>query len=116
MPTPVTYNSGCPQPIHTHDSTGLLHVESDENRDYTLNDWFLLWGHFENNPTIAFLNSTQIWQYKVDATHRLTMTVNGQNYTATAPQNYVFPKNSGTASAPCSVGNCQPNSVVLTYG
>ncbi len=116
MPIPVTFNQGCPQPIHTHDSTGLLHVESDENRDYTLNDWFLLWGNFENNPTIAILNSTQIWQYKVDATHPLTMTVNGQNYTSTAPQNYVFPKNAGTASAPCSVGNCQPDNIVLTYG
>jgi len=116
MPIPVTFNLGCHQPIHTHDSTGLLHVESDENRDYTLNDWFLLWGNFENNPTIAILNSTQIWQYKVDATHHLTMTVNGQNYTSTAPQNYVFPKNAGTASAPCSVGNCQPDSIILTYG
>src|SRR5712692_2896908 len=116
MQIPVTFNSGCPQPIHTHDSSGILHVESDTNRDFTLNDWFLLWGNFENNPTIAILNSTQIWQYKVDATHHLTMTVNGQNYTSTAPQDYVFPKNAGTASAPCSVGNCLPDNIVLTYG
>ena len=112
---PVTFNNGCPQPIHTHDSTGILHVESDQNRDYTLNDWFLLWGNFQNDPTIAILNSTQIWQYKVDATHHLTMTVNGQNYTATPPQDYVFPKNAGTSAAPCSVGNCQPDNIVLTY-
>jgi len=116
MLIPVTINSGCAQPIHTHDSSGILHVESDTNRDYTLNDWFLLWGNFENNPTIAILNSTQIWQYKVDATHHLTMTVNGVNYTSTPPQDYVFPKNAGTASAPCSVGNCQPDNIVLTYG
>ncbi len=116
MQIPVTFNSGCHQPIHTHDSSGILHVESDQNRDYTLNDWFLLWGNFENNPTIAILNSTQIWQYRVDATHHLTMTVNGQNYTSTAPQDYVFPKNAGTSSAPCSVGNCQPDNIALTYG
>ena len=116
MQIPVTFNNGCPQPIHTHDSTGILHVESDQNRDYTLNDWFLLWGNFEDNPTIAILNSTQIWQYKVDSTHHLTMTVNGQNYTSTPPQDYIFPKNAGTSAAPCSVGNCQPDNIILTYG
>jgi len=113
---PVTFDSSCPQPIHTHDSTGVLHIESDQNLDYTLGDWFLLWGHSANNPTTAILSSTQIFDNKVDATHHLTMTVNGQIYNATAPQAYVFPKNAQTGGNSCSIGNCQPDSIVLTYG
>jgi len=26
---PVTFDSSCAQPIHTHDSSGVLHVETD---------------------------------------------------------------------------------------
>lgn len=31
-------------PIHTHDESGVIHVESDEFRDYTLGDFFDIWG------------------------------------------------------------------------
>jgi hypothetical protein len=94
----------------------VLHIEADQNLDYTLGDWFLLWGHSANNPTTAILNSTQIFSYKVDATHHLMMTVNGQIYNSTAPQAYVFPKSAQTGGNNCSIGNCQPDSIVLTYG
>lgn len=30
--------------IHTHDATGIIHVESPDNRTYTLGDFFDIWG------------------------------------------------------------------------
>jgi len=113
---PVTFDAGCPQPIHTHDSTGVLHIETDQDRNYTLGDWFLLWGHFDNDKTRAIFNSTQIFNNRVDATHHITMTVNGVGNTIDY-QNLVFPRNAGTSST-CAVagGACQPFDVVITYG
>jgi hypothetical protein len=31
-------------PIHTHDSSGVIHVESNTNRSYTLDDLLNIWG------------------------------------------------------------------------
>ncbi len=31
-------------PLHTHDSSGLIHVESTEYRNYTLGDFLNIWG------------------------------------------------------------------------
>ena len=31
-------------PLHTHDETGIIHVESDEIRDFTLGQFFDVWG------------------------------------------------------------------------
>ncbi len=31
-------------PIHTHDETGVIHIESDEVRDFTLGQFFDIWG------------------------------------------------------------------------
>src|SRR5205814_4325643 len=30
--------------LHTHDATGLIHVESPDNRTYTLGNFFDIWG------------------------------------------------------------------------
>ena len=111
---PTTFNSSCGQPIHTHDSTGVLHVETDQSRDYTLGDWFLLWGNYANSAQTAIFNSTQIFNFKTDGTHHLTMTVNGQN--STAFQNYVLLRNAQTGNAPCTPAPCVPDSILITYG
>ncbi len=66
IPANVGFGS-CARPIHTHDTTGTLHVETDENRDYTLGDFFLIWGNGENNAQRAIFNQTQI----SSRTHRL---------------------------------------------
>src|SRR6266542_5599468 len=49
IPSQVGIQGGCNKPIHTHDTSGTLHVETDDNRDYTLHDFFLIWGNWENN-------------------------------------------------------------------
>lgn len=30
--------------LHTHDATGVIHIESGDNRTFTLGDFFSLWG------------------------------------------------------------------------
>lgn len=120
LPGP-TFDSGCPQPLHTHDSSGVIHIETDQDRDYTLKDWFLLWGHFVNDPTFAIFNSTQIFTNKVDSTHHLTMTTNGVNDTTW--ENHVFPRNAsptggsgGTGLCSAPIGQtCVRDNIVITY-
>lgn len=36
--------------LHTHDDTGIIHIESPEERDFTLGEFFDVWGQkFDNN-------------------------------------------------------------------
>jgi len=60
----------CLHPIHTHDDTGKIHVESPEQRDFTLGDFFAVWG--------KTFNKNQILDSVVDANHEIVMTVNGK--------------------------------------
>jgi hypothetical protein len=118
IPLPASsFDPSCPQPLHTHDSSGVIHVETDVDRDYTLGDWFLLWGHYQNDANYAIFNATQVFNHKADATHSLTMTVNGvRNYSF---QNYVIPRNAVTGQASCTpvpAGGCQPDNIMITYG
>jgi len=115
---PVTFDGSCSQPIHTHDSSGVLHVETDQNQNYTIGDWFLLWGHFANSQTQTIFNGTQIFNNRVDPTHHLTMTVNGVNDT-TDYQNLQIPRNAVTGQNGCTpvpTQGCQPFNIVITYG
>jgi hypothetical protein len=57
-------------PLHTHDATGKIHIESTRLRTFTLQDFFTVWG--------ATLSPQQIFKRRVDATHVLRMTVNGR--------------------------------------
>lgn len=65
--------SGCLHPLHIHDASGTIHVESPEPRDYTLGDFFAVWGK-------AF-GPDQILDSKTDSSHKIRMTVNGQDNT-----------------------------------
>jgi hypothetical protein len=113
---PNTFLGSCPQPIHTHaGEIGILHIETDQDRDYTVGDWFMLWGHSVNNATYTIFTSAQIFNFKTDSTHHITMTVNGSPDTTF--QNYKFLRNAGTASD-CAVsgGACVQDNVVIVYG
>ncbi len=43
IPTDIGIGA-CELAIHTHDTTGELHVEAQDKRDYTLGDFFGAWG------------------------------------------------------------------------
>lgn len=60
-------------PLHTHDESGTIHVESTVVKDYTLGDFFDVWG-------VSF-GSQCMLEYCNDGTHTVKMYVNGrQNY------------------------------------
>lgn len=64
----IETQNGCLHPLHTHDATGEVHVESPVQKDFTLADFFAVWG--------KTFNKDQILEYKADDTHKVVMTVN----------------------------------------
>ena len=56
--------------VHTHDSTGRLHIESNEDIDIPIGVFFDIWGHH--------FDETGIFEYRVNSTHELIMTVGSQ--------------------------------------
>ena len=69
-------------PLHTHDSSGVIHVESKVTRDFTLGEFFKIWGQ----P----LGPQQTLNLRADSTHYLYMTVDGQAYSGTDWESLVF--------------------------
>ena len=53
--------------VHTHDSSGRLHIESNEPIDIPIGVFFDIWGHH--------FDETGIFEYRVNSTHELIMTV-----------------------------------------
>ena len=126
---PLTFETGndvgCARVMHTHDSTGVIHVETDQNVNYTLGDWFLIWGHWAGKTNTTIFNSTQIFTNKAGpgTGHNLNMTVNGSidsnpsDFKGGNPadfQDLWFPRNAGTSST-CAATNCIPFNIVITY-
>ncbi len=69
IPANIGVNATCMNPLHTHDASGILHIESPEKRDFSLGDFFAVWGQ----P----FSKDQILDYKIDAEHQILVTVNG---------------------------------------
>jgi hypothetical protein len=60
-------------PLHTHDTTGIVHVESPTQASFSLGQFFTEWQ--------VALSSTGIGGLTADGTHQLKAYVNGQPYT-----------------------------------
>ena len=78
IPTNIGVKTNCMNSLHTHDNSGVIHVESPEKRDFTLADFFAVWN--------KAYNKNQILDYKVDDNHLISQTVNGievQDYEST---------------------------------
>lgn len=43
IPANIGLSSKCERSIHTHDTNGIIHVEAQDNRQYTLGDFFSVW-------------------------------------------------------------------------
>ena len=119
IPANLGIQASCLKPIHTHDTTGTIHIEPDENRTFTLNDFFLVWGNWASDRTFAIFNSTQIFDHKTGNGHQLNMTVNGSPDTSF--QNHQFPHNAASTSTLCVYGPpqgyppCVPDNIMITY-
>ena len=56
--------------LHTHDDTGVIHIESPEERTFTLTQFFQIWGET--------LNNNQIFDNIVGDNNTLNVYVNGK--------------------------------------
>jgi hypothetical protein len=83
VPQLVGINEGAQtiSPLHTHDTTGVVHIESPVVKDYNLGQFMTEWG--------VPLNGNQIGGDKTDATHTLKVYVNGKQ-TSGDPSKLVF--------------------------
>lgn len=70
IPTNIGVKSNCMNSLHTHDALGKLHVESPEKRDFTLADFFAVWG--------KTYSQDQILDFKADDSYVIRETVNGK--------------------------------------
>ena len=74
------------RPLHVHDGEpNKIHVESPVAHEFTLGDFFLIWGQ----P----FSDQQILNKNADATYHIVMTVNGTQ--SSAYQYYAFPHSAG---------------------
>jgi hypothetical protein len=60
---------GTLSPVHTHDTSGTIHVEASVTRGFTLGEFFSVWGQ----P----LGPSQTWNMPADQNHQLRLTVDG---------------------------------------
>lgn len=67
--------------LHTHDTSGIIHVEAGDNRTFTLGDFFAVW----RQP----LSQTAIGAESVGGGESIQVTVNQQPYTG-APETIVL--------------------------
>ena len=70
IPRNIGVSASCMRPLHTHDDTGRLHNEFPRQLDFTVDDFFKVWGES--------FSSTQILDFAVDDTHTVSITVNGE--------------------------------------
>ena len=59
----------CMTSIHTHEEVGVIHVEAPIQKDFTLGDFFAVWG--------KEFNRNQILEYTRDDSSTISITVNG---------------------------------------
>src|SRR5215831_4924651 len=82
----------CFEPLHTHDSTGIIHIESASISDsYTLGDFFKVWAATPGYSSVnvpgfglrpVVFNSTDIFGFRPDQSHVLNLLVDGSNSTS----------------------------------
>lgn len=70
IPTNIGVKADCMNALHTHGTSGEIHVESPQKRDFTLADFFAVWG----KP----YSKDQILDSKTDDRYVIRETVNGQ--------------------------------------
>jgi len=85
IPADNGMSSSCMEPIHTHDISGILHVEAPStNTQYTLGQFFQVWSATYHTVTIGgaehpiIFNSTDILGFKADFSHKVVLLVDGK--------------------------------------
>ncbi len=107
--TPI---SACFEPIHTHDNSGIIHVESDNtNQAYTLGNFFTIWNvtygtvSFINFQRPIIFNQTDILGFKNDSTHHVRLLVDNTTspqYTSLNLVQYDYCNSANANVSPCN--------------
>lgn len=81
-------DGACFLPIHTHDSSGIIHVESAKlDKEYTLEDFFKVWQvqlkavKVNNQDMPITFSKDEVLGFKADTTHKITFLVDGKTNT-----------------------------------
>jgi hypothetical protein len=81
----IAVAGSCFEPVHTHDSSGIIHIEApDPNHQYTLDDFFAVWRATYSTIKIgdkAFpvnYGADEILGHKADAAHSVRLLVDGK--------------------------------------
>jgi len=69
VPSQVGIPSNCFYWLHTHDESGIVHIEAPIQRDFTLGQFFDIWG--------KKLSNDQIFNYVSSANNPLNVYING---------------------------------------
>ncbi len=128
VPQGIGILAGGLEPVHTHDSSGLLHVElssTDANsHNYTLGDFFTIWNYTAGKegsavePTLngkvlpVVFSSTDLLGFKTNSTYQVVLLVDGHPSTQWGSLNleqldYCSAANYG---APCCPTDCTTSS------
>ena len=119
----VIPTTGCVEPVHTHDNSGLLHIELSQadarDHNYTLGDFFAIWNYTaaKQSSTAPTLNgarlpvvfsSTDLLGYKTNSTYQVVLLVDGQPSTDWASLNLEKLNYCSTSMAglPCCPTDC----------
>ena len=112
IPADIGVTSSCDQPVHTHDSSGIIHIESPTNTNFTLGDFFRIWAAsyayaiVNNTKAPIIFNSTDILGFKAEGSHTVALVVDGQksntyNSLVLNYLDYCNATNSVSTSSPC---------------
>ena len=75
-------------PTHTHDSSGTIHVESNEIRDYTLGEFLDVWGMDFSGKTVKMtVNGTPV---SADTDYRSHVFMDGEQVMLEVESGQVF--------------------------
>jgi len=72
-PANIGITSGVESPLHTHDTSGVIHIEAGEPHTFTLADFFAVWG--------VKLSATQLGGLTNHGSDTVQVYVNGQQAT-----------------------------------
>ena len=111
VPSQVGIPSNCFYWLHTHDESGIVHIEAPIQRDFTLGQFFDIWGKklsndqifnyvsSANNPLNVYINGLTKVQGEVDVTNYRDIKLNAHDEIAivygtpsTIRSNYKFPQ------------------------
>jgi hypothetical protein len=77
-------SSTCFEPVHTHDASGVLHIESPTNTNYTLGEFFQIWAAtyqyalVNNTQKPIVFTPTEILGFNNTSTEKVVLLVDGK--------------------------------------